>query len=115
MIDILATVQSAGAYAVLVVVAVEAIRKQVSFDGWRVLVVAGVVSLAVAALFLPAYSMADLLEALRLAVVAWLLAVGGDAWVSKLAVKSKTVTVLADAGFSKVEAPTRKEGRGDGH
>ena len=109
MDSLLATEQSAGAHAVLVVVAVEAVRKQIAFDGWRVLAVAAGVSLAVAALFLPAYSMPDLIGALRLALVAWLLAVGGDAWVSKLAVKSKTVTVLADATFPPQEAVTRKE------
>lgn len=108
MDTILDTVQSAGAYAVLVVVAVEAVRKQIAFDGWKVLLVAGGCSLAVAMLFLPAYDLQSLIGALRIAITAWLLAVGGDAWVSKLATKSKTVSIVPTS-LPREEMPTKKD------
>jgi hypothetical protein len=93
----------AVAHSIVVVATVEAVRKRVPFDGWIVLVVAGAVSLALSALFLPAASLPELLEGLRVAVLAWLVAVGGDAWVTKL-LAGRAV------GFSAEEAPTRKEG-----
>lgn len=92
------------AHSIVVVATVEAVRKRVSFDGWIVLVVAGAVSLALSALFLPAASLPELLEGLRVAVLAWLVAVGGDAWVTKL-LAGRAV------GFSSEESPTRKEGK----
>jgi len=52
------TLIQASIYAVLVVATVEALRKRIAFDGWRVLLVAAGVSLAIAALFLPAASLA---------------------------------------------------------
>jgi hypothetical protein len=107
MSEIIDTMQSAAAYAVLVVAAVEAVRKRVPFDGWRVLVVAAGISLAIAALFIPAASMPELLAALRIAAVSWLLAVGGDAWASKIVAKGKTV---GSGAFDPSEAPTKKEG-----
>jgi len=92
------------AHSIVVVATVEALRKRVEFDGWIVLVVAGAVSLLMSALVLPATSLPDLLEGLRVAVLAWLVAVGGDAWVTKL-LAGRTM------GFSEQEAPTRKEGK----
>ena len=95
----------AVAHSIVVVATVEAVRKRVSFDGWIVLVVAGAVSLALSALFLPAASLPELLEGLRVAVLAWLVAVGGDAWVSKIA----SIKTPAIDTFDAHEAPTRKE------
>jgi hypothetical protein len=86
MIDL---IPQAAAYAAVIAAVVEAIRSRVAVDGWRVLVLAGVVALALAALFLPATDLPSLLSALRVAALAWLLAVGGDAWLSKLATKSQ--------------------------
>jgi hypothetical protein len=85
MIELL---ESAGVNAIVIAAIVQAIRTQVpSIDGWRVLVVSAIVSIAMGALFLPALTSAAALEAGRVAVLAWLLAVGGDAWAAKIASK----------------------------
>jgi len=106
--SILQTVESAAVYAVLVIVTVEAVRKRVAFDGWRVLLVAAGVSLAIAALFLPAHDLPSVLAQIRIAVAAWLIAVGGDAWVAKIATRGKQ-TVITDMAFPSREAPTKKD------
>lgn len=82
LIDLLS---QAAAHAVIVVAGVEALRKRVEFDGWVVLVVAALFALAIAALFLPVNTAEGAIEGLRIASLSWLIAVGGDAWVAKLA------------------------------
>ena len=105
MIALQDTITHAAAYAALIVAIVEALRGRIaSIDGWRVLVVAAGVALALAALFAPAYSLAELLAGLRVAVVAWLLAVGGDAWVAKI-----VAARASPAAFAASEAPTRRD------
>lgn len=84
MIEMQETLQAAFAYSVLVIATVEAIRKRIAFDGWRVLLVAAGVSLALGAMYMPDAELATLRDALRTSALAWLLAVGGDAWVTKL-------------------------------
>ena len=106
---VISTVESSAIYAVLVVVVVEVIRRRVTIDGWRVLVVAGCVSLAVAAICLKTTDLPSLVIGLRYAFVAWLLAVGGDAWVSKIATKASAIPVVDPAAW-RSELPTRKEG-----
>lgn len=87
------TLEFAAAYAVLVIACVEALRKQVAIDGWRVLVVAGVIALGLSALFAESYAPAALLQMGRVAFASWLIAVGGDAWVSKIVRRSRSVVV----------------------
>jgi hypothetical protein len=88
------TIASAAIYAVITVAIVEALHKRIAaLDGWYVLIVAGVAAIVLTLIFAPAYTMPDLLEAGRIALIAWLLAVGGDAWVAKIALKAKTVTI----------------------
>jgi hypothetical protein len=83
MIDLL---QVAGVYAIVIITAVEAIRARVPrIDGPWVLALSALVSAAIAALFLPPASGADAIYAARIALLAWLIAVGGDAWTAKLA------------------------------
>jgi hypothetical protein len=85
LIDLLS---QAAAHAVVVVAGVEALRKRLEFDGWVVLLVAALFALAIAALFLPVTTTAGAVEALRVASLSWLIAVGGDAWVAKLAARN---------------------------
>ena len=87
----------AGMIAALIVATTEAIRARVpKLDGWPVLAVAACLALAWCALLLPIADVQTALDAGRIAAVAWLLAVGGDSWVAKLAGKSATVrTVIA--------------------
>lgn len=78
-------VAQATLLATLIVTATEAVRRRVSaLDGWRVLVVAAVIDVAVVALFVPPTSGPAALLFARVAFLAWLVAVGGDAWISKL-------------------------------
>ena len=78
-------VAQATLLATLIVTATEAVRRRVSaLDGWRVLVVAAVIDLVVVALFVPPTSGPAALLFARVAFLAWLVAVGGDAWVNKL-------------------------------
>ena len=80
--------ETAGIYAAIIVAAVEAIRKQVpALDGWRVLLVAAIASLVLSALFMTSATADALLDAARISVLAWVIAVGGNAWVSRLAGK----------------------------
>lgn len=82
-------IETAGIQAVIVIAAVEAIRQRVpSIDGWRVLVVAAAASLILGAIMLTGHGADMILEAARVSLFAWLIAVGGDAWASKLAGKS---------------------------
>ena len=87
----------AAMVATLIVATTEAIRSRVPrLDGWPVLAVAAGLALAWCALLLPIADVATALDAGRIAAVAWLLAVGGDSWVAKLAGKASTVrTVIA--------------------
>lgn len=82
-------IETAGIQAVIVIATVEAIRSRIpSIDGWRVLVVAAVASLILGAIMLTGYGADMILEGVRVSLFAWLIAVGGDAWASKLAGKS---------------------------
>lgn len=79
-------IQTGAVYAVLVVVAVEAVRSRIPrIDGPWVLALAAGCSAAIAALFLPLTSWADALYAGRIAMIAMLIAVGGDRWLTKVA------------------------------
>jgi len=103
-------IAQAGIHSIIVVATVEAVRKRVDFDGWSVLVVAACVSLALSALFLPAASLAELLEGLRVSVLAWLIAVGGDAWVAKVSkLLAQRSGFLLEESSTPEEAPTRKD------
>ena len=79
-------VQTAGMYAIIIIAAVEAIRSRIpTIDGpWELALAAGC-SVAIAALFLPVTTRPDVLYAGRIAALAWLVAVGGDRWLSKVA------------------------------
>ena len=84
--------------AVVVVAVVEAVRKRVSLDGWPVLAVAAGASLVLATLFADAYSAHDIIEAGRTGVLAWVIAVGGDAWVGKIASKARLAVISGGGG-----------------
>ena len=100
----------AAVIAVLIVAAVEAIRKRVAgLDGWKVLIVAGGVSVLVTGLLLRPADVSGVVDAVNVALLAWLIAVGGDAWIAKIATRSKQVTVLSGSGFDPHEAPTRPD------
>lgn len=102
-------VQIAGIHAIVVVAAVEAIRSRIpKIDGPWVLLLAAGCSLVVASLFLPLESLLDALHAGRVAAISWLLAVGGDSWLVKIAkLKSiKTAVESQDSQFPATEAPT---------
>jgi len=99
MIELL---EAAGAHAIIVVAAVEAVRARTDrIRGPWVLLLAAGCSLALAALFLTSTAAADVLHAGRVSVLAWLIAVGGDAWVGKLVAPKRT-----GPSFSATEAPT---------
>jgi hypothetical protein len=101
-------IETAGVYAVVIVALVQAIRARVpSLDGWPVLVVAAVAAIAIVGLFMPTLTSASALEAGRIAVLAWLTAVGGDAWATKIATKGKLTTVIDTDAWR--EAPTVKD------
>ena len=100
MSDLLTTLLvPAGVVAALIVATTEAIRARVPrLDGWPVLVVSAALALAWCALLHPLPALPDVLDAGRIAAVAWLLAVGGDSWAAKLAGKAATVrTVIAQS------------------
>ena len=83
MIELLET---AGVYAVVVVATVEALRSRIpSLDGRAVLVAAGAVSVVLSLLFADAFTGTALVQAARIAVLSWIMAVGGNAWMAKLA------------------------------
>lgn len=114
MTDLQALLPLAASYAVVIVAVVEAVRARIAVDGWRVLVLAGGVAFALAALFAPAYDLASLLEGLRVAVLAWLVAVGGDAWLGKLAAKSQArintiVSSTIDDALRPTSPPSSRE------
>ena len=70
----------------VVVATVEALRSRVpSLDGWAVLVAAGAVSVALSLVFATEFTSTALIHALRIAVLSWIMAVGGNAWAAKLA------------------------------
>lgn len=105
MFDLL---EGAGVYAVVIVATVEAIRSRVpSLDGWRVLVVAAGVALLLGALFVPSPTPQAILETARIAALSWVIAVGGNAWVARIASASRLTTVV-DTGTWR-EAPTVKD------
>jgi hypothetical protein len=74
-----------GIVSAVVVSAVEAIRKHVPFDGWRVPIVAFLSSLIMTALFMRPHDVASVLDTATVALLSAIVAVGGDAWVSKIA------------------------------
>ena len=85
------------------------LRKRVAnLDGWPVLAIAGGVSVLVTGLLLRPADVSSAVDAVNVALLAWLIAVGGDAWIAKIATRSKQVTVLSEA-FDPREAPTRKD------
>lgn len=102
-------ISQSGVYAIVVVATVEALRKRIEFDGWKVLVIAAVVAFALSAMFLPATTLPELLNGLRVAFFAWLIAVGGDAWVNKIA--KNAFSEPSEEEFTSIEAPTKKEGK----
>ena len=74
--------------AAIVVPSIEAVRKQIpSIDGWRVLVAGSVIALGFAGLSFRPTTLAGAIDAFGVAVLAVVLAVGGDAWVGKVAGK----------------------------
>lgn len=111
--EVLAT---ATMYAIFVVAAVEAIRKRIPFDGWKVLVVSAVCSVGVVALFLQDYTTAGILHGGRVAFATALISVGGDAWVQKIAklLSPKTVALpgVQVESYGDRESPTKKDVRG---
>ena len=110
---------TATMYAIVVVATVEAVRKRIPFDGWKVLLVSLGVSIAVVALFLQDYTTAGIIDGARVAFVTTLIAVGGDAWAQKLAklFASKNVFLPPealsqaedDSEYDPEEAPTKKD------
>jgi len=97
---------TAAPLAVLIVTAIAAVQKRVpKLEGWPVLVVAAVLSLVIAALFLPITTVAEAVSAGRVALVSWLFAVGGDAWASKIAGKASTTLVRTVIAETPPEAP----------
>lgn len=91
MSDLLGLIEVGGVFALIVGAAVAAIRARLPvIDGWRVLLLAAGCAVAMCALFLPVASAADLLHAGRVAVLAWLISVGGTQWVSALVAKIGT-------------------------
>ena len=82
-------IQVAALYAVVVVAAVEALKAKIpqAEGAWTLALAAGC-TLAIVALFMPLTTGAEALHAGRVAMLAWLVAVGGDKWMSKLAGKA---------------------------
>lgn len=81
----------AATIAVVVVPTIEAIRKQVpSLDGWKVLVASFVASLGFAFIALRPEGTTGWADGVGIAVLATVVAVGGDSWVSKLAGKVRS-------------------------
>ena len=86
MQNLLETTTHTAAYSAIIVTAVEAIRARwPSLDGWRVLLVAGVIAIILGLLSVTDLTAPDILQAARVAVLSWVVAVGGNAWVSKIA------------------------------
>jgi len=84
----LALLETAGTYAIVIVATVEAMRSRIpSLDGWFVLTIAGLISIILSLLFMTEATTPALLDAARIAVLAWIIAVGGDAWTGKVAKK----------------------------
>ena len=79
-------IQIAATHAAVIVTIVEALRSKISsIDGWQVWLIAALISLALSLLFATDTTLPTLLESLRTAVLAWLMSIGGNAWVSKIA------------------------------
>lgn len=101
--DALTNLISMGApVAAIVVAIVAAVKARVpALDGWRVLVVAGGIALALVAVLMRPATVAGVWDALGTAIVAWTIAVGGDSWVSRLASKARVVSILDNSSVRK--------------
>ena len=83
-------VQSAAVYAAIIVTIVQAIRARwTALDGWYVPLLAFGISILVCAVVgnWEPYSRVSVWEMFRTAIVSCVIAVGGDAWVAKVATK----------------------------
>jgi hypothetical protein len=117
---ILTTIGPALLLGTIVIATVQAIRERwpkrpdgtSRLDGWPVLVVAAIVSLAYCAAFGDLTSVQGAVAAGRIALLAWFAAIGGDAKLRDLATKSSTQltrTVIASVD-PRPEQPTKPEG-----
>jgi len=80
--------EQSGIYAAIIVTITEAIRSKFPLlDGWRVLAVAGAAAVVLCVLFMAEPTTASLLDTARVAFLSWVMAVGGNAWMAKLAGK----------------------------
>jgi len=81
--------EQSAVYAAIIVTITEAIRSKFPFlDGWRVLAVAGAAAVVLCVLFMAEPTTASLLDTARVTFLSWVMAVGGNAWASKLAGKA---------------------------
>lgn len=88
MDHILTLLGHATILAAVVIPSVEALRKQVpAIDGWKVLLAALLFSLAFAGVAAKPADLAGWADLSGIALLATVLAVGGDAWVGKVAAK----------------------------
>jgi len=80
--------QQSAIYGAVVAAAVEAIRSRVpAIDGWKVLLIAGLAAILLGALSVEDGTQADLIAAGRLTAMSWIVAIGGNAWIAKIAGK----------------------------
>lgn len=78
----------------MAVAAIEGIRKRVKLDGIYVLVAAAAISIAATFLAQMPTTIHSAYEAALIALMSWVIAIGGDAWVAKIATKSKSVVAI---------------------
>jgi hypothetical protein len=84
----IAMIEQAGIYAAIVAAAVEAIRSKFPvIDGWVVIALAAALSVAVC--WLAGYNGTDFIaiDVFRMAILTCVVAVGGNAWIAKIAGK----------------------------
>ena len=85
--------EQAGFHAVVVAAIVEALRSKISWiDGWRVVVAAFVIAMLVCGLSIQQPSFEAVVGCVRMGLLTGFLAVGGNAWVAKIAAKVGGVT-----------------------
>lgn len=105
-------------YSIVTVTTVEAIKLRIpSIDGWKILILAGVISLILSFLFTQQsdFNTEYVIHSIRVAILTWIIAVGGDGWVSKIASKMSTKTNIINNDntpnifVSKNESPTKPD------
>ena len=94
-------IENTAIHAAIIVTIVEAIRKRApAIDGWRVIALAAAAAIILAFIAVDLSTPINLINVAKTALLSWVMAIGGNAWISKLVGKVGTTKLPEKVGDS---------------